>query len=47
MLKKPSRKKDAVRDVPADNPKGTLDRLTKLTKRIIKAAKVIALAFPL
>lgn len=32
-----------VKDVSADNPKGTLDRLTTLAKQVVKAGKSIAL----
>jgi hypothetical protein len=39
VLKKPSRNKDAVKDVPADNPVGTMDRFTAGLKRILSAER--------
>lgn len=45
MLKqpKPTSDKAAVKDVPADNPKGTIDRLKKLAERVIKAPTRLAM----
>lgn len=39
MQRKQNRDKDAVKDVPADNPTGTLHRLEQLTKRVIRASR--------
>jgi len=37
--KKPAHNSDAVPDVPADNPKGTMDRFTHGLRRVLAVGK--------
>lgn len=39
MLKKPSHNSDAVKDVPADNPSGAMDRFTDGLRRVLTIPK--------
>ena len=39
MLKKASRNKDAVPDVSADNPVGTMERFTNGLRRVLSTSK--------
>ena len=39
MLKKATRKNDAVPDVPADDPVGTMDRFTQGLRKVLSAPK--------
>jgi hypothetical protein len=39
VLKKPSRKSPEARDVPADDPAGTMDRFTDGLRRVLSVPK--------
>ena len=39
MLKKPSHNSDAIKDVPADNPSGAMDRFTDGLRRVLTIPK--------